>query len=148
MPHAIGPGNALDDRVIAKDILHRSGLAEENACLLPDLLTGKELKGLIGQADMLIAERIHSMIGSVGVNTPFLCLGSKTDRRINGIISGMLGLSDNVYFLNDPDQQELRTKFDDVWERKSDIKNELKQRYHSLRENLENKAVIMRSFIH
>ena len=147
LPHAIGPGKALDDRVIAKDILRRSGLPEDKACLLGDILTGKELKGLIGRADTVIAERIHSMIGSVGVNTPFLCLGSKTDRRINGIICGMLGLDENVYYLNRPDRQELVNKFDDVWERKSDIRIKLKQKYDAMRERLEVKAQIMRSFI-
>ncbi len=147
LPHAIGPGKALDDRVIARDILTRSGLPEERARLLPEQLSGKELKGLIGQADMLIAERIHSMIGAVGVNTPFLCMGSKTDRRIEGIICGMLSLGDNVYYLNRPEQDGLKDAFDDVWFRKSEIRDKLKKKYVSMRGTLEEKAVVMRKFI-
>lgn len=147
LPHAIGPGRALDDRVIARDILRRSGLPSDRAAILDDLLSAKELKGLIGRADMMIAERIHSMIGSVGVNTPFLCMGSKTDRRINGIINGMLGLENNVYFLNRPDIGTLIKKFDEVWLNKQNTRAQLSDKFHDMKKRLEERAQLMRGFI-
>lgn len=147
LPHAIGPGKALDDRVIARDIISRSGLSSDRALVLESLLSAKELKGLIGLADMMVAERIHSMIGSVGVQTPFLCLGSKTDRRIKGIICEMLELENNVYYLNKPDIKSLTDKFDDVWNRKVQIRERLDHRYSIMKSELEDKAKIMRGSI-
>ncbi|MDT0593667.1 polysaccharide pyruvyl transferase family protein [Glaciecola petra] len=147
LPHAIGPGKALDDRIIANDILKRSGLSEDRARLLKDLLSGKELKALIGSAEFLVAERIHSMIGSVGVNTPFFVMGSKTDRRIKGIVCDMLQLQDNVYYLNNPSKDECIEHFEDVWSRKEDIQGRLQNTFHKMKDNLENKAKLMRKFI-
>ena len=51
----------------------------------------------------MISERIHAMIGAVGVATPFLCLGSKTDRRIKGILSELVGCGEQIVYMNDPD---------------------------------------------
>lgn len=125
LPHALGPGRALDDRRIAKDILVRANLPQNNARLLNVDISARLLKGLIGKAEFLVAERIHSVIGASGMTTPFLCLGSKTDYRITGIISEMLNLTESVYYLHMPIKEELFVKFDMLWEKRGDIKNHL-----------------------
>lgn len=147
LPHAIGPGQALDDRVIARDIIKRSGLDGDRVRLLNDLLSAKELKGLISRADFLIAERIHSMIGAVGAHTPFLFLGSKTDRRINGIVCEMAKMESNVYFLNKPNLGELNELFKILWDTRSDTRDHLQGVYTEIRVKLEDAAVLMRQHI-
>jgi polysaccharide pyruvyl transferase WcaK-like protein len=91
--------------------------------LLQSELSARELKGLIGQADFLVAERIHSIIGSTGVATPFLFLGSRTDARVSGIIVEMLGLPEVVYYLHTPVKTEMFAKFDDLWGKKEKLKS-------------------------
>lgn len=144
LPHAIGPGNALDDRIIAQDILTRSELPQERARLLDAQLSARELKGLIKRCELLIAERIHSMIGATGVNTPFFCMGSKTDRRTHGIIADMLGMNECIYFLNRPSLSELKGKFDQIWNKRTLLRNQLLEISNDLKIRLEEGALNMR----
>lgn len=115
LPHALGPGKALDDTIVAADVISRVPNAKNKVFLLKDDISAKLLKGIIGKSDFLIAERIHSMIGATGVNTPFLCLGSKTDRRVEGIIGNMVEARDSIYYMNNPSVDEVRKKFDTLW---------------------------------
>jgi len=127
LPHALGPGKALDDTLVAKDVISRVGETRNEVLLLNDDISAKLLKSIIGKSDFLIAERIHSMIGATGVNTPFLCLGSKTDRRIKGIIEDMVGAKENIFYLNNPLLSEAIKKFDIVWNNRNSESNRLKQ---------------------
>lgn len=108
LPHTIGPSKRMDDRLIALDVISRAGMKNNKRVrLIKENLTARELKAIIGFGKFLIAERVHSIIGSVGVHTPFLCLGSKKDTRVTGIIQKQLELDDWVYFLNAPNPNEL-----------------------------------------
>lgn len=147
LPHAIGPGPDLDDRIVAQDILERTGLNPERARVLESEYSAKELKALIREADLLVAERIHSMIGAVGVHTPFLCLGSKTDARVRGIIGNMLESQDLIYFLNDPDIDELKKQFDNVWGNRKDVKERFERLNSLFLEKLDAASKHIRSFI-
>ena len=144
LPHAVGPGTALDDRIIARDILKRAGLPATRAKLIESPLLARELKGLVKRGELLIAERIHSMIGATGVHAPFLCLGSNTDRRIHGIVGEMLGMHKNIYFLNRPSISELKKKFDDVWQRRDMIRKDLALISCHLESQLEKTALQIR----
>ena len=147
LPHALGPGKVLDDRLIANDILKKANLPSERVRLLTTECSARVLKGFLKRAEFLVAERIHSMIGATGVHTPFLCLGSNTDKRIQGIIKDMLGMGNEVYFLNRPSSDELKAKFDDVWERRSSLQNKLINISSKLKFDLEEAAIIIRKII-
>lgn len=144
LPHAVGPGGALDDRIISRDILEQASLPSTKAKLLELPFSARELKGLLKHSDLLIAERIHSMIGATGVHAPFLCLGSNTDRRIHGIVGEMLGMHKNIYFLNRPSISELKKKFDDVWQRRDMIRKDLALISCHLESQLEKTALQIR----
>ena len=147
LPHATGPGEALDDRRIAQDILQRSGVDTSRARVLETAFPARLLKGLIGRGEFLVAERIHSMIGSVGVNTPFLFMGSKTDRRIQGITCEMLGMADSVYYLNRPSLETLILKFEETWGNRGEARRRLERIHSDLANKLEAEATVMRSHI-
>jgi polysaccharide pyruvyl transferase WcaK-like protein len=147
LPHATGPGKALDDRVIANEIIQRSGLSTDRARLLSPNCSARVLKGLIKRAHLLIAERLHSMIGATSAHTPFLCLGSNTDKRIKGIIVDMLGMGNNVYFLNRPSLDELKNKFNETWENRANIERHLMNITAKNNDLLAYASAKMRSFI-
>ncbi|MBN2197016.1 MAG: polysaccharide pyruvyl transferase family protein [Polyangiaceae bacterium] len=107
LPHAVGPTPELDDRSIGWDILGRAKVSPERGRVLETEYGARDLKALIGRAELLVAERIHSIIGAVGMRTPFLCLGSRADNRVSGIVGGMLGAKDAIYFLNEPTESEI-----------------------------------------
>ncbi|MDP3979379.1 MAG: polysaccharide pyruvyl transferase family protein [Pseudomonas sp.] len=118
LPHALGPGQALDDTYVAAEVIKLID-KPNNVHLLHDDISAKLLKAIIAKGSFLIAERIHSMIGAVGVGTPFLCLGSSTDRRVEGIISEMVGAKDSIYYMNNPDISEAIEKLDCLWGNRS-----------------------------
>ena len=147
LPHSIGPGIALDDRIVAADVAKRTGLPQDRLRVLTHEYSGKELKGLIGRAELLVAERIHSMIGATGMHTPFLCLGSHTDRRIKGIIENMLALGEAVYFLNRPNISHLKAKFDQVWQTRAGLRQHLAGIADGIQNRLDEAAAVIRRCI-
>jgi polysaccharide pyruvyl transferase WcaK-like protein len=103
LPHALGPGNALNDIMVASAVKDKMSCKAKNKThILDQDLSAKLLKGIIREADFMISERIHAMIGAIGVATPFLCLGSETDTRIKGILVEFAGCGDQVVYMNDP----------------------------------------------
>jgi hypothetical protein len=147
LPHALGPGISLDDRIIARDILKFSGVPDTRARLLDRDMGARELKALIGRAELLLAERLHSIIGAIGVNTPFMCMASKNDQRISGILVEMLGAGDNIYYLNNPSKKGMIDAFDSIWEKRSTFKKYLFQKYEALYNELKAAAGLIRPVI-
>lgn len=148
LPHAIGPGKALDDRIIAKDIISRLDTNNKSrVSLIDELLSAKELKGLIAKSNFLIAERLHSIIGAVGVNTPFMCLASKSDRRVEGILHDMLGMKESTYYLNEPNIKDMVKKFDLLWRDKSTQQESLKKIGNDISHNLSKASSVIRKSI-
>ncbi len=116
LPHTIGPNIQMDDRLISKDAIKRAGLdSDERVFLLESDLSAKELKGLIKRAEFIVAERVHSIIGAIGVRTPFMSLASDKDTRVQGILSEQMELSDLVYSLRNPSNQEAKKKFEELY---------------------------------
>ena len=144
LPHAIGPGPELDDRRAAHDVLRRAQLPAERARILETDLSARDLKGLIREASMLIAERIHSIIGAVGVHTPFCCLGSRTDVRVRGIVGDMLRAKHTIYYLNSPSERELLAHFDSTWAHRDEIREYMQSVNTGLRSSLERAGKAMR----
>jgi polysaccharide pyruvyl transferase WcaK-like protein len=132
LPHSTGPGKALDDREVARDILAIANLPSYKAKLMETEYGARELKGLIGCASFLIAERIHAIIGTTGVTTPFMCLGSKKDVRVSGIVEEMLEMPEVVYYLHTPDEKELIDKYDTLWAQRTDLKRRLEKKREEL----------------
>ena len=143
LPHSIGPEAALDDRIVAKSVI--SMIPENKRAgrvhLLQNELNGRVLKGFIGTADLLIGERIHSIIGSVKVNTPFLCIGSNADFRIHGIVETMLQAKPYRYLLDYPKAEELNSLFDHIWSSLPAIRDEREVVNRSVLAMLDNAAV-------
>ncbi len=126
LPHCIGPSRRADDRRVARDVISRAHLSEDRVRILNSEYDARELKGLVGRADLLVAERIHSLIGAIGVHTPFLCLGSQSDDRCTGIIGELCGCGDLVYSMDYPAVDMLRDTIDRIWSARADIRTRIK----------------------
>lgn len=128
LPHTIGPNIQMDDRLISKDAIKRANLSsDERVFLLESDLTAKELKGLINRADFLVAERVHSIIGAVGVRTPFLSFASDKDTRVQGILREQMDLEDLVYSLRKPSVEEAGEKFQKLYNGRKKIVERLEK---------------------
>lgn len=118
VPHCTGPGNENDDRFVARQIAERVKQPADNLLILEDEYSARHLKALIGQCDLLIGERIHSLIGAVSMGVPILCLGVQEDRRAIEIIGKMCRLEEAIFYLNNPDDKNLIEIADRCWEKR------------------------------
>jgi polysaccharide pyruvyl transferase WcaK-like protein len=126
LPHTIGPNIQMDDRLISKDAIKRAGLdSDERVFLLESDLSAKELKGLISRAEFIVAERVHSIIGAIGVRTPFMSLASDKDTRVQGILREQMDLGELVFSLKNPSNEEVNKKFAELYNDRERIVDKL-----------------------
>lgn len=147
LPHSIGPEEVLDDRIVADKVLQLVSGDKTRIRVMRADISGRVLKELIGSADLLIAERIHSIIGSVMVGTPFISIGSNADSRIHGIVEQMLQASSRVFLLDRPEKNELYRLFDFVWNNLEQVRGEQQATNHKVLAWLEKAGLEIRQKI-
>ena len=147
LPHCVGPTARLDDRRIAARVVEMCRSDRASVKVLNTPCDARMLKGLIRRAHLLVAERIHSIIGAVGVGTPFLCLGNPSDRRTKHIIGKMCRAEDLVFDLSDPDPKSLCGLADRVWCELDRVRQQVQSASEAVREDLARAALVARASI-
>lgn len=131
VPHCIGPGNDLDDRIIYKDIFQICR-RKENIKIIINEYSAAELKGLIGRFDLFIGERIHSVVNAMTMHVPSIVLSLSNDKRL-GIIN-MFNQENIVCHVEMLTTENLISKIEYVWQNKLKIENDLKTRVKEISE--------------
>ena len=131
IPHCVGYGEKLDDRIVAKDIVQRCRNKEQVKVITTEY-SAAELKGLIGQLDFFIGERLHSVINAMSVGVPSVALSDPADQRLD--IIRMLGQDNAICHVENLDSEALLAKISDMWSRRDKIKEELQSQTRIMRE--------------
>jgi len=120
-PHVIGPREFLDDRIMARRV---RDLVEGKASVLVvnEDLDPRLIKAMIGQCDAFIGCRMHSNIAALTMCVPTLAISYSVKYR--GIM-GMLGQQHRVIEIQNLDDEILVTKFDEIWQHRDSIRQEL-----------------------
>lgn len=126
IPHCIGPGDDLDDRICARDVKARMN-GSSNVLLLEDELRVKELKGILGALDFVISERTHGGINAATMLTPTLWITHPRDHRTYGIVSDTLELPQCLYNIENLDSTSLAAKIAEIWDTRDDVVSTLKR---------------------
>lgn len=109
LPHAIDEGRG-NDAAVAALIAGKMQRTKENAHVI-DLDVGpRVLKAIIKQADYLLGERTHSLIGAVSVCTPFTGFTNSADSRTHDIIGDMCKSEQHLVDMDDPDSAQVGQK--------------------------------------
>lgn len=122
IPHCIGFGDELDDRLVANDIFLRCKNQQEIKLITKEY-SAAELKGLIGQFDLFIGERLHSVVNAISMRVPSLVISNSTDQRLD--IIRMFGQDNAICFADNLDHETLLDKINDIWSNRDKIKEEL-----------------------
>jgi len=122
LPHCIGPETNLDDRVIANEIILKCKNPSRVKTIEKEY-TASELKGIIGQCNLFIGERIHSTINALSMEVPTIVLVNKNDQRMD--IIDMFGQKTAICYTNNLEAGTLIKKAEDTWSKASLIKQEL-----------------------
>lgn len=129
IPHCIGFGN--DDRIMAKDILQMVK-NKTRVKVITNEYGPEELKGLLGQFDLFIGERLHSVVNAMSMCVPSIVISNFNDERL-GIIK-MLDQEKGFYCLNRLDANTLISKIDEIWSEREKIKSDLKSKIELIKE--------------
>ncbi len=124
LPHCIKEGKG-NDLIIAKDIVARldKGI---NCNIIEDDMPVLDLKYLISKMDIMIGERTHSIINSIATATPFISLTCSADFRTHDIVGDGCNFPQQVYDLDNPNDNELFKLVDKTITEKKILKKNLK----------------------
>ena len=131
IPHCIGFVKELDDRIVAADIFQLCK-NKNRVKVITNEYGAEELKGLIGQFDLFIGERIHSVINAISMCVPSIAMSYSTDQRL-GIIK-MVGQENAICYVEGLDANTLISKIDEIWSEREKIKSELKSKIEIIKE--------------
>lgn len=125
MPHCIGPGDELDDRICARTV---RGMMKhkDSVVLLEDELRVTELKGMMSAFDMVVSERTHGGINAATMLVPTLWITHPKDHRTYGIVTETLGLPECLYNIEDLNSQALAEKVLSIYGSREEVVNTLK----------------------
>ncbi|MCX6111679.1 MAG: polysaccharide pyruvyl transferase family protein [Proteobacteria bacterium] len=122
IPHCIGPGKNLDDRIVSEDVF-KVCRNKENIRVVIKEYNSSELKGLIGKLDLLIGERLHSVINAIAMNVPSLAISFSSDQRLEMI--RMIAQEDYICYIENLDADTLLNRINNIWLDRDRIKSKL-----------------------
>ena len=131
LPHCIGQGaEPLDDRVVAKDVISKCRNRQRVRSITSEY-SASELKGLIAHFDMVIGERVHSVIAALSSGVPGIIISNSDDQRLE--IFRAMGQGSAVLGIENLDSEKLVSKALDVWSKRDQIRAELLPQAEAMR---------------
>ena len=106
IPHCIEPYSKRDDREVAKEIC-KNMKKKHQTRILTNEYSPEELKGIIGEFNIFIGTRIHSVIAALSMNVPSIVLTGSSDDRAYGLIGKMLKQEKWIYNIENLDCNAL-----------------------------------------
>lgn len=131
IPHCIGFAKELDDRIVANDILQMCK-NKDKVKVITNEYGAAELKGLIGQFDLFIGERTHSVVNAMSMCVPSMVISWSSDQRL-GIIK-MLDQDNVICYVENLNAETLLSMISDIWGERNKIKKNLKSQTEIIRE--------------
>lgn len=124
IPHSVEPYKYRDDRIVAKDIC-RVMLNKHMTRVITKEYSPEELKGLMGQLDILITCRVHAAINAFSMGLPSCILTRSWDKRAHNIIGKMMKQEKWIYNVEDLNADRLLALITDLLEASEEIRTDL-----------------------
>ena len=133
IPHSIEPYRHRDDRIVAKDISNTM-LNKHKTRVITSEYTPEELKGLIGQLDLLISCRVHAAINALSMGVPSCVITRSWDKRAYSIIGKMLKQEKWIYNVENLNADELFALITDLLGSYNEIRKDSPSIVNSVKE--------------
>lgn len=144
VPHCIGLGEDLDDRISAS-IITKKCKNKGSIKLILNEYDAMELKGLIGQFDLFLGERAHSVINAIAMGIPSIFITPRDDKRQD--ILGMMDLSEFVYHVENLDTDDLFNKVKAMLNSRNNINKRLLHQAHLMTERAKENGILLRNLV-
>jgi polysaccharide pyruvyl transferase WcaK-like protein len=141
IPHCIGIAKDLDDRLVGEDIFNLCK-NKEKVKLITKEYDPKELKALVGQCDLFIGERLHSVIGALSMCVPSLVVSFANDQRLE-IIKDACDES-FICHVEKLDAKSLLDRIKGLWIKKEDVSRQLNNKKGSIYERAMKNGELLR----
>lgn len=127
LPHVFAP-RGLDDRIIGEKILQVVKHKNKIKLITREYEAG-ELKGIIGQLDLLISSRMHPIIHAISMHTPVIGIDytfktTELMKRVN--------LQDYICHITTVSYEELKSKIEKAYRNREKIREILKTKSETL----------------
>jgi colanic acid/amylovoran biosynthesis protein len=146
IPHSIEPYRYRDDRIIADDI-YQLMLNKHGAKNITKEYSPEELKGFIGQLDLLISCRVHAAINAFSMSTPSCVITRPWDKRAHNIIGNMIRQEEWIYDVGNLDSDKLFVLITDMLNRSGEIRRELPSIINAVKEKALFNGRLLRALI-
>jgi len=133
IPHSVEPYRYRDDRIVAEDI-YNAMVNKHAARLINKEYSPEELKGLIGQLNLLISARVHAVISALSMRVPSCVITRSWDRRAHNIIGKMMKQEKWIYNVENLNADKLFALITDLLGASSKIRKDLPFIVNSVRE--------------
>ncbi len=134
LPHSVE--RDASDVVAAGHVAEQMHAKANRRAILEEDCSARVLKSIIGQCDLLVGQRTHSLIGSVSMGTPFVALTNRRDTRTHGIIGEMCRCEDQIVDMDVLDEQAAARKVLDLFESRDSVRLRLSQVQRDLDEQV------------
>lgn len=132
-----------DDRHIEAAIFSNM-CYKSRAQIITKEYTPQELSGIVGQMDMMIGMRLHSIIFAAATNVPMV--GLVYDPKVKGFLD-MIGQERYAIDIRDLNYNTLISKIDDAWNNKEKIKSDLESKMDEIKERALFNAELVRDLV-
>lgn len=126
LPHSREDGIGNDVAVARFVAAHMRSPAAARTIMDGDY-DARTLKGFVRQADFLVSERTHALIGGISVRTPFLGLTNTRDRRTHEIVGGMCDCHEQLLDMDAPDTDRAIAHLLHVFDQRQALRGKLER---------------------
>lgn len=124
----------IDDRDVVTDI-YNEVKNKDKVIVIFNEYTPEEIKGVIGQLDLLIGERTHTMIASTSMGVPTIAVSSRITRfKTEGIIGEMMGGKKWILEIETLDFANYTSKIMEIWSEREKIRKDLLSKAETVKE--------------
>lgn len=144
LPHSIGFEKKFDDRIIARSIYEKCN-HQDRIKLIENEYSVQELKSVMGILDLFIGERLHSVINAMSMCVPSMVLSNINDQRLE--IIREIGQEPSICFVDDLKTEDLISKFNEIWENRKDIQEQLKKQIPVMKKRSFENAKLLKNLL-
>lgn len=143
IPNQVSSNRKADDRIVVREVYYRVHNHEEIFMVMENY-TASELKGVLASCDVIVSARYHSIVAALSLGIPVIAIG--WHHKYESVM-GLFAQEKYVFSVNDLRLEELMISFDELWENREKIRDQIKQSFPAVRESVINGAHQMEKII-
>ncbi len=122
IPNELSDNHFRDDGFVVHEIFRRIS-KKEGIIFMSHEYNAWQIKGIIGQCDVIVASRYHSIVAALSQAIPVLAVGWH-DKYPE--VLRLVGQEKHLCAVKSSNLADLRDKFDSLWHNRARIRNEIK----------------------